>query len=141
SGFVVNETLAKRLWPGDEAIGKRMTVHRASQARADLGQPVTGNVIGVVADVHQFGQDVDPQPEVYVPNTLEVWPWVTLVIRTREGARAIPALRRAVLDVDPRLPVGGTGAAGQGFRTVASTISDGLEQRRTAVTLLGAFAG
>jgi predicted permease len=138
--FVINETMAKKFWPGESAVGKRLTVHRSSQARADFGQPLPGTVVGVVANVSQFQQDVVPTPEIFVPYTLEVWPWVTLVIRTRDGARSIPALRRAVLAVEPRLLLNG-GVAGRGFTTVDDQIATTLEQRRFAMTLVGLFAG
>jgi putative ABC transport system permease protein len=138
--FVVNKTLATKFWPGESAIGKRFTVRRSSQARADFGQPLSGTVIGVVNDVSQFSQDAVPAPEVYVPYTLEVWPWATLVTRTRDGARAIPALRRAALGVEPRLVLSG-GQAARNYSSVESLIATSLEQRRLAMTLIGVFAG
>ncbi len=138
--FVINETMARRYWPGESAVGKRFTAHRSSQARVDFGQPVSGTVIGVVNDVGQFSQDALPAPEVYVPYTLEVWPWVTLVTRSRDGVRAIPAIRRALLDVEPRLVLHG-GQASRNFASVETLIAATLEQRRLAMTLIGAFAG
>jgi putative ABC transport system permease protein len=139
-GFVINETMARRFWPGESAVGKRFTIRRSSQARADFGQRLSGAVIGVIHDVRQFQQEVAPSPEVYVPYTLEVWPWATLVTRTRDGARAIPALRRAVLAVEPQLVLTG-GAAGRGYSTVDALIDASLEQRRLTMMLIGVFAG
>ena len=139
NGFVINETLAKRYWPGQQPIGRRITVRRSSQARADFGQPLSGTIIGVVADVHQFGRDIAPSPEVYVPYTLEVWPWVMLVTRTREAGRAIPALRRAILSVEPTLMLK-SGGFNTGFEVVDTSIARSLEQRRLAMTLIGVFA-
>ena len=140
AGFVINETAAREWWPGEaKVIGRRITVRRASQARADFGQPLTGEIVGVAGDVRAFGRESDPAPEVYVPYTLEVWPWITIVARTEGGARAIPALRAALLAVDPALPVGGETLRG-GFSTAEVLLDRWSAQRRLSTSLLGAFA-
>ena len=139
SGFVINETLAKLIWPGADPLGQRLTLRRSSQSRADYGQPISGVVIGVIKDVRQQAIGVKPSPEVFVPWTLEVWPWVTLVAHVQNPAREIPLLRRAVLAVDPTIPVGGNYLQG-GFVTIQSTLSDSEAQRRFATSLVGAFA-
>ena len=137
--FVINETMAREQWPGASALGQRITVTRSSQARADFGQPLTGTVIGIVRDVHQFGQDVAPDAEVYVPYTLETWPWGMLIVRARSAPQAIPALARAVRTVDPRLlPDGAAGEAA--FATMADAVERRLEPRKFSVSLIGAFA-
>jgi ABC-type antimicrobial peptide transport system permease subunit len=114
-------------------------VTRSSQARKDFGQPIAATVIGVVADVHQTAQDVPPQPEVYVPYTLETWPWGMLIVRARDGARAIPALVRAVRSVDSRLVA--DGAAGEkDFAVLEQAVTSSLQPRLLAIKLIGAFA-
>ena len=137
--FVVNETMAKQYWPGGSAVGQRITVTRASQGRKDFGQPLSGMVVGVVADVHQTRQDVAPQPEVYVPYTLETWPWGTLIVRARDGSRAIPSLTRAIRSVDSRLIADGTVGA-KDFGLIQETIAKSLEPRVLSIKLIGAFA-
>jgi putative ABC transport system permease protein len=138
-GFVVNETLAKRYWPSESPIGQRVTIHRSSQARPDFGQPLNGVIIGVIADIRQTSQDANPNPEIYVPYTLEVWPWVTLVVRTADASRGFPSLSRAILAVDPTLFVRNDPAAA-GFTIVGNSIARSLEQRRIAMTLVTVFA-
>jgi putative ABC transport system permease protein len=137
--FIINETLAKRYWAGQSPVGHRVTIHRSSQARADFGQPLEGTIVGVVADVHQASQDVAPDPEIFVPYTLEPWPWTTLVVRTRDATKAFPSIARAVMDVDPTLWIGNDPTSA-GFRVVDETVSQSLEQRRFAMSLIGAFA-
>ena len=138
-GFIVNETLAKRYWPGRSPVGQRVTIRRSSQGRSDFGQPLNGSIIGVVGDVRQTSQDAAPNPEIFVPYTLEVWPWVKLVVRTRDAARAFPSLSRAILDVDPTLFVRNEPTAA-GFTVVENSISQSLEQRRFAMGLVALFA-
>jgi predicted permease len=137
--FVINETMAKQYWPGASAVGKRIVVRRASQARADFGQPISGTVIGVIHDVHQAGLDVPPDPEVYVPYTLETWPWGSLVIRVRSREQALPALGKAIAAVDPSLlPAGAAGA--NAFGSLDQAIAATLESRKLPMTLVVAFA-
>ena len=137
--FIVNETLAKRYWPTQSPVGKRVTIHRASQARANFGDPLVGTIVGVVADVHQTSQAIPPDPEIFVPYTLEPWPWTTLVLRTRDAARAFPSLGRAVMGVDPSLWVNNDPTSA-GFRVIEASIAQSLVQRRFAMSLVGAFA-
>jgi putative ABC transport system permease protein len=116
-----------------------MTVRRSSQARPDFGQPLTGIVIGVIRDVHQVRQDVQPTPEVYVPYTLETWPWGSIVARTRDGARAVPALREAIGGVDPRLVEKGS-AGIKRFSVIENAIERSLESRKLSLRLITGFA-
>ena len=136
--FVVNETMAKRFWPSQDPVGRRVTLRRAAQGRPDFGQPLPGTVIGVVADVRQFGQEVDVDPEVYVPHTVEVWPSITVVARVTNADRVIPAMRQAVLQVDPNIPLTTEGASS--FRTAATMVSTNLARRRFATSLVGTFS-
>jgi putative ABC transport system permease protein len=139
SGFVINETLAKLVWPGTDPVGRRITLRRSSQLRPDFGQPVSGLVIGVIRDVRQQSIGARPSPEVFVPWTLEVWPWITLVAHVQNPVRDIPLLRRAVLEVDPTIPVAGDNLQG-GFVTLDSNLASSEGQRRFATSLVGAFA-
>jgi hypothetical protein len=102
-GFVVNQKLARQLWPGASPLGKRVTVRRASQARADFGQPITLPVIGVIGDVREYGPAEDPEPELYLPYTLEVWPWMRFVVRAPGAERALKPIERAVRGVEPAI--------------------------------------
>lgn len=137
--FVINETMARLYWPGRSALDQRLTVTRASQSRKDFGQPLAGTVIGVVADVHQASQDAAPAPEVYVPYTLETWPWGMLIVRARDGRRSIPSLVRAVGSVEPSLIQNGA-AAENDFGVLQDAITNSLQPRLLSIRFIGAFA-
>ena len=139
-GVVVTESVAKRYWPGESALGKPLTIFRSSQARADFGRPVPSVVVGVVGDVRQYGRENDPAPAVYVPLAAETWPWVSFAVRLRD-ARAVPtaALRRAVLDVEPSMMPVGPGPAVT-FTSVERSLSASLAPRRYVLGLIGAFS-
>jgi putative ABC transport system permease protein len=136
SGFVINERLARQLWPGVSPLGRRITVRRSSQARADFGQPITLPVIGVVADMRQFGPSDDPAPEVLLPYTLEVWPWMNFVARAQNPGRLLPTVERAVRGVEPALTFFGRPSA---MRSGAAAIEP--QRRFLTLTLVGFAAG
>jgi putative ABC transport system permease protein len=137
---IVNQTLARRYWPGRNPMGETVTVHKAAQGRADFGQPVRATVIGVVGDVRHFALDYDFEPEVYVPYTLVVWPRIAVLVRA-DGAPdgLVLALKRAVLSVDPDLPLEGTDFR-SGIQTLTGMLDNTLAYRRLVTGLLAAFA-
>jgi putative ABC transport system permease protein len=139
SGFVINETMARHFFPGADAVGQLITVHRASQARADIGQPISGPVIGVVKDVHWFGPETPPHSEVYVPYSREVWPWITLTVRAESPALVAKAIRQAILDVEPNIPLSTENGYG-GVEVPRGFTLSNFDRRELALTIIAAFA-
>jgi putative ABC transport system permease protein len=139
--MLVNETFARRYWPGENPLGKQLTVPKSVQARSDFGQPMAGTVVGVVGNVRHYGLEADLEPEVYLPYTVNPPRWIALVVRTRSDPNVtIPALRRAVRGVDPDLPI--TGAdIWAGFMTLEQVLALDVAPRKFNMTLLGGFAG
>jgi predicted permease len=135
SGFLITATLAKRLWPGSSAVGHRITVRRSSQARADFGQPITLPIVGVVADYHEYGAEAKPPEQVFLPYTLEVWPWMQFIVRTPPTAATLAAIERAVKGVDPAIDLRGTPRASTGRETIRFT-----DPRVFVATLMSGFA-
>jgi hypothetical protein len=133
-GFVVSNTLAKTLWPGQNALGKRVTVRRASQARRDFGEPITMPVIGVIADVRESGPQDELVPEIYLPYTLEVWPWMRFVVRAPNPSHVVASVNRAIRGVEPALNF-------LGKVDVQATGADAIDAQRRFVTfVLAGFA-
>lgn len=136
SGFVINETMAKQFFADADPLGRVITVHRASQARADVGQPVSGPIIGVMKDVHWTGQENRVLAEVYVPYTREVWPWINIVAHAKNPAAIAVAMHKAIVEVEPRIPMGSEFNA-SGIE-VPKKLS--FDQRELTLTVVGAFA-
>ncbi len=96
--MIVTRTAAERLWPGEDAVGKRLFWGGTD------GKPRT--VIGVVADVQDVALDADPAPLVFMPDRQVVLPMTTLLVRTGADVPGLAAaIRHAVWDVDPSLAV------------------------------------
>ncbi len=140
SGFVINEKMAKQFFPNGNAVGQMITAHRASQVRADIGQPISGPVIGVMKDVHWSGAESQVAPEVYVPYTRETWPWITLVVRAQNPAHVAPAIRKAILEVDPNIPLNAENGYG-GIEVPTAHSFSNFDRRELTLTMIAAFAG
>ena len=128
-GFVVNERLARAIWGSANPLGKRITVRRASQARPDFGKPITLPVLGVVADVHLDGPENEPDPELFLPYTLEVWPWMQFVVKVRTAAGAEALVNRTVRGVEP-------GIRYLGKPSLEAVGVDGIDSQRRFVTFV-----
>jgi putative ABC transport system permease protein len=127
---LVSETMARRLWPGDDALGKRFR----------LGGGLPGQerpwrtVVGVVADVRRKGLDIESEPAFYVPYAQFPLPFMTLTVRTTgDPAASVSAVRREIAALDPDQAV-------FGVATMESLVNDSMGVRRFATFLLGLFA-
>ena len=138
--MVVNETLARRAWPGEDPIGKRVA---CCEAGPD-GGPNWKTVVGVVADVRARGVDQVAPPEFYLPIAQApkaAWRWIdrslTLAARTRGQPMSLaPAMRDAVWSVDRTLPV--YGIATMDDRRIGSLASSRFSTM--LLTVFGAIA-
>jgi predicted permease len=124
SVVVVNQTLARTLWPGQDAIGQTMT--------QDGGRVV----VGVVGDVRHFSLEAAGGPEMYLPlRQTGDYAELDLVVRTAlPPDRMATAVRAALRPVDPNLPA-------NEFRTLQSLVDKAVSPRRFLVMLLAGFAG
>jgi hypothetical protein len=152
-GLVVNQAFADRYWPGQDPIGKRVTVYKSARWLKDFGQALPGVVIGVVGDVRHFGPETTPPQEVYVPYTWNPWQWGGLVIRSRGAPETLrEPVRKALLALEPDLPVEGVDAprglttfedrlvALRGPRRLLTVALTGLAASALGITLVGLYA-
>jgi predicted permease len=121
---VVNETLARTLWPGQSAIGKMMT--------QDDGR----RVVGVVGDVRHYALEEAGGPEMYLPlRQTRDYAAVDLVVRTALPPDTLAsAVRAALRPIDPNLPA-------REFQTLQALVDKAVSPRRFLVLLLAGFAG
>src|SRR5262245_15224316 len=100
---LVNDTMARRYWPGEDPVGRRVVLgSRERQGRVRPGaEPDWTAIVGVVGDMRGQALDAEPRPELYLPYWQ--WPWyeVTLVARTAgDPTRVASAIRREALALD-----------------------------------------
>lgn len=126
TGVVINEAFAKEAWPGQDPIGRRFSY----SARP----PDWLTVVGVVGDVREQGAAHPPSPQAYAPLT-QGWTMAAyLTVRTAGDPTAqVPAVRRAVLAVDPTQPP-------SDIETMRDRVDRTFGQRRFYTVLIGLFA-
>jgi putative ABC transport system permease protein len=125
ASVVVNESVARRDFPAQDPLGRRVRVDGPDS------QPVT--IVGVVADLKYAALDQNPEPEVYVPYSRDVPGGFTAVIRTSISPVTLaPALTKSVSDLDRALPV-------FEVQTLEQDLADSIAPRRLNFFLLGVF--
>jgi putative ABC transport system permease protein len=125
---VINETLARRLWPGEDPIGKRL--------KQDWPESRTPwrEVIGVVADVKSEGIDQETPMQVYLPLAQEPRGALYLVARTVGQPLALAStVEQAIQTIDKDLPV-------FGIQSMDQLLGNDIAQQRLMMTLLVGFA-
>ena len=122
---ILNEAAAAMLWPGQDAVGKRI----AGDGEGD----VWFTVVGVVPDVLQHSLSETSRPEVYVPSSQEQMFTFFIVARTGAPASLAPVARDAVFAVDSHVPI-------SRVRPMQDVVAESLSHVRFVTELLGIFA-
>jgi len=133
---VVNETLARRLWPGEDPIGREITI--------DFVNDPPRQVVGVVADVRETSRQRDFAPHVFVPDAqlpLASRGWfqsprltMTYLVRTSTDPQPlVGSLRSAVSEVYRSQPI-------YGIKMMEDAMAEQLASWEQYLMLLGAFA-
>jgi putative ABC transport system permease protein len=122
---VINQTAARRYWPGQDAVGRRFRVGREQNWR---------EIVGVVGDVKEWGLDQRVNPEMYLPLTQDPTNWMNIVVRTnREPADIGAALTAEVRALDKDQPTGT-------LETMNELVSRSIAPRAVNLVLMGLFA-
>lgn len=127
---VVSESLARRYFPSEQAVGKQIQFGNMD------GDLHLLNIVGVVGDVRDTGLDVDVRPTVYVhylqrPRYAAEF---SIVVRGRgDAAGFINAMRREAHVLNPEMPTK--------FESLTQLVSASLDNRRFSMVMLGVFAG
>src|SRR6185295_7299553 len=124
AAIIINEALARRYWPNEEAIGQRLTVGFEKNPR---------QVVGVVGNVKQTTLNADPRPTMYMPHLQRPTGGMTIVVRTNGDPASLSQLARTQIhSVDPSIPV-------TNIRTMNEVFSASIAQQRFAMLLVGLF--
>jgi putative ABC transport system permease protein len=129
---IVNEAFAKRYFPGENPIGKRID----PSLNVLEGEPPMREVIAVVSDFRSKRMGAEPQPEVYLHiSQVPAMGSMTLMLRAQGDPMSLAAaVRQEVSKLDRNLPI-------YNIKPFEEYVSDSVSQPRFNTLLLGAFAG
>ncbi|MBA2305665.1 MAG: ABC transporter permease [Acidobacteria bacterium] len=123
---IVNETMAERFWPGQDALGKRFKF---------FGDADFTTVVGVARNAKYNGVAEEPIPFIYQPIRQNYTPQAALHVRAAGDAGGLAAtVRRQVQEIDPTLSV-------FDIRTLETQVADSLAPLRINVIVLSTFGG
>ena len=118
---IINESAAKKYFPGESAIGKQVGING------------TRTIVGVVGDVYQSSLETEPRTEAYTPIAQGSVVFSELVVKTQGDPYAVvPAVKAAVLAAMPDVPL-------RNVRTMEELIARRVAQRKLNMLLLGLF--
>jgi len=126
---VVREITARRLWPGEDPIGKRISGWSTDPQRKWV------QIIGVVKDVRQFGLAADPKLQIYLPyEQARFFEPRALIVRTDVDPMSLATMvRRTVWEIDKDQPV-------SDISSMEEIVSQSVARQRFSTLLLGVFA-
>jgi putative ABC transport system permease protein len=126
--IVINETLARQCWPGENTLGKRIKLDRDPKAP-------WATVVGIVSDARQLGLHEPPPGTIYIPYPQFPLPFTTVAVRSALPEGAVAAMLRADLtSLDPNL-------AWSDITALQSVFNRSVDQPRFRTLLICLFAG
>ena len=125
---LINQAMAEKFWPGQEALGKRFGGRGQDRSR-------WFEVVGIVGNIRSFGLARTTPSEFYRSIEQQNSPSQTVVIRASTGdpSSLIPTARQIVRSIDPALPV-------TGVQTMEEVVSASVGQQRLISAMAGVFA-
>lgn len=123
--IIINETMARNYWPGQDAVGQRFVIGPWGP------NPPWSTVIGIAADVKQAGLNTAPGNDIYY---LWYTPEFVMIQTSHDPMSLAQAVRREIQALDPTAPV-------SDFRTMDQVLEASAGSQRFSTVLLGIFAG
>jgi len=125
---LINETMAKKIFPNEDPIGKRISFGRSDD------KPDWYEIVGIVGDVKHYALDQETTSQTYEPFTQQTFSSMSLVVRTTgDPANMTAAIRNEVLSLDKEQPI-------SGIKTLDQLVSTSIAQQQFSMLLLGVFA-
>jgi putative ABC transport system permease protein len=125
--IIINESLARTAWPGQDPVGRALILDYQGGATAR-------EVVGVVRDARYDGPRSDPAPEIFIPHAQNPYLVMNVLVRTTiEPAALAQSARAQALKVDPDQPV-------HSVTTMEQLLADTLQQDRFAMLFVSLFA-
>ncbi len=124
---VINEAMAKRFWPQEDPLGKRLTI--------DLNEPGPREIVGIVKNIRHYSLDVEPKAEMYVPNLSLSQNIMSLVVRSNKDPLSLAsAARQEVLAIDKNQPI-------YNVKTMKDLVDESVATQHFSMWMLACLAG
>ena len=135
---IINDEAARRFWPGQNPIGKRIGVNYTGPGRRSEAAPRLREIVGVVGNIRHDSLDAPAAPAIYLPylqdETNHDMATMSLFLRADGNAIALAdSVRDRIHAVEPNQPV-------QNIQNVADLVSQSVATRRYTLVLVSAFA-
>lgn len=125
--LLINEALAKKHFPNEDPVGKRIAV--------SWSEGIVDEIVGVVGDIKEGALDKDPEPAIYWTHPREPYSGMALVVRTSNDARRFStAVQKEIRGLDPEQPIADV-------RTMEQVVAKSIARPRFNTLLLAIFAG
>ncbi len=124
---IINESLARSTWPGQDPVGRSLVLDYQGGASAR-------QVVGIVRDARYKGPRSEPAPEIFIPHAQNPYPVMNVLVRTTVEPGALAQSARAqALKVDPDQPV-------HSVTTMDRLLDETMQQDRFAMLFVALFA-
>ena len=134
---LISESLKKRLWPAEDAVGKRLKLGKPGSGWSSASpDPDWMTIVGVLADVRHQSLEGEAGPDIYKPSLQLAWKQMHFLVRVREGIKPlslVPAVRKEIAAVAPEVGV-------FNFVSLGDEVANSLWQQRLRGWLLGFFS-
>jgi putative ABC transport system permease protein len=122
---IINESLARRYFEGQDPIGRRIDFNWDTKG--------TQEIVGIVRDIKQYGLDLPTDPTIYVPYAQRPNAGMTVLVRSSiDPASLVGAMRRQLLTLDKEQPLAQV-------RTMQQVVAESTGQRRLMVMISALF--
>lgn len=130
---IVNETLARRFFPHENPIGKRVSIESRVPGQRTLAGATPREIVGVVGSVNISKLGEQAECEVYVPHLQSPWTTMCLVVRTNNPMATVNAVNAAVGEIDKTQPV-------TNIRSMKQILTESLSESRFRTLVLSSFS-
>lgn len=127
---IINESAARRYWPGQNPLGQE--IRPGVSLTAERSRPRI--VVGIVADAKYSTLEKNIEPDIYIPHAQHSVSWMMMAVRTESDPMTlIPAVKSTIYLIDPSVPI-------SNVHSMSELIGASMAERSFTLLLLAAFA-